>query len=349
VGWADERLLTKTLNITRKNLHIHFKAQNINTMNFSRLIFAAFVAFLMGCQSLTPTAFSSLADAQVEVIDDRKLHHLFGKKINEMVAEDKVDLASGKELLSQLKRRSCQLSLPKANRHDPRHDNIYQKSVDHVVMLGRSYRCPKEKCKRLHWSIASGVLIHPDGIIASNYHVVNAAGKTQAMAAMTRSGEMYGVSEVLAADEKSDVAILKLAGAKDLSYATITKDEPVGNPVTVISHPNRKFFLLTKGYISRYYYREPGVSFMNITADYAKGSSGGPLFNEQGHLIGLVSSTTSLSSRSVQLNHVKPGEAQPEATKKEPLPNKKNVIQQGHQMTLKNCVPSRAILSLIEN
>jgi V8-like Glu-specific endopeptidase len=128
-----------------------------------------------------------------------------------------------------------------------------------------------------------------------------------------------------------------------MSAASIYRDEPVGNPVTVISHPNYKFYLLTQGHVSRYYMNKEKMTFMNITADYAKGSSGGPLFNNRGDLIGLVSSTTSLSANFKTLPQSE--EQRKTNTKK----NKKStMIKQDHQMTLKNCVPSRAILKLIE-
>jgi S1-C subfamily serine protease len=57
---------------------------------------------------------------------------------------------------------------------------------------------------------------------------------------------------------------------------------------------------------------------MSITADYAKGSSGGPVFNDRGEVVGMVSSTSSLYYQTDS----------PEAPKeKGPL-----------QMVIKNCV-----------
>lgn len=292
---------------------------------------------------------SLASESVLDVIDDRELYSLFGKKINEMTRNQRGFYASGEELIAQLSRRSCYLDYPEDDENLSVKDNVYKQSVDKVVMVGRSYRCPKKSCNKIHWGIASGVVVHPDGVVATNYHVVNASGNTVGMAVMTRDKRMYPVREVLAANEETDVALLKLEGAESLPFAYLAADEPVGNPVTVISHPNRKLYMLTKGYVSRYYYRKPGVTFMNITADYAKGSSGGPLFNQRGQLIGLVSSTTSLSSKSVRLNHVDPVRKDDDSQPSEVNKRKKTMIQQGHQMTLKNCVPVSAIRSLIKN
>ena len=296
-----------------------------------------------GCQNIQPNSHVITSKGELGIIDDRALHRLFGKKVKDLV--EKGNYVSGETLISQLKRTSCVLEVPSAIGEKMTPSEIYRESMSKVIMLGRAYRCPK-KCKKIHWSVASGVVIRSDGIVVTNYHVVNSEADTIMMAAMTRDGKMYAVREVLAANKKSDVAILKLEGAEGLKAASIKVDEPVGNPVTVISHPNRRYFLLTHGYVSRYYFNKNRACFMNITANYAKGSSGGPLFNNHGELIGLVSSTTSLSSNHLALNHQDGREKKKIGEKSKG--QEKMVIQQGHQMTLKNCVPSRSIMALIK-
>jgi V8-like Glu-specific endopeptidase len=63
---------------------------------------------------------------------------------------------------------------------------------------------------------------------------------------------------------------------------------------------------------------------MAITADYAKGSSGAPVFNRKGQVVGVVSSTSSI------YYSVENG-------KKENL-----------QMVVKNCIPVESIRELIQ-
>ncbi|MBT3890365.1 MAG: hypothetical protein HOF72_07045, partial [Planctomycetaceae bacterium] len=63
---------------------------------------------------------------------------------------------------------------------------------------------------------------------------------------------------------------------------------------------------------------------MFITADYAKGSSGSPVFNSLGEVIGLVSSTESIYYTQT------------------------NDVQKNLQMVFHNCVQGQAVLSLIK-
>ena len=68
---------------------------------------------------------------------------------------------------------------------------------------------------------------------------------------------------------------------------------------------------------------------MSITADYAKGSSGGPVVDDAGHVVGMVSTTESIYYGSRANDPKDP---------KGPL-----------QMVVKNCVPVEAIRHLAGN
>jgi hypothetical protein len=74
----------------------------------------------------------------------------------------------------------------------------------------------------------------------------------------------------------------------------LREDAPVGSPVTVISHPEYHFYTLTAGIIARYDQHSHGRETrfrMDITADFAKGSSGAPILDEHGNAVGMVVST----------------------------------------------------------
>jgi hypothetical protein len=66
------------------------------------------------------------------------------------------------------------------------------------------------------------------------------------------------------------------------------------------------------------------VDFVSITADYARGSSGGPVLNDRGEVIGIVKSTQPIFYRMIE-------------GKGENL-----------QMVVKLCIPSASILKLIK-
>ena len=72
---------------------------------------------------------------------------------------------------------------------------------------------------------------------------------------------------------------------------------PVGSTVSVISHPDGRFFCYTAGVVSRYmkiHAAGQTADAMAITADYARGSSGAPVLNQQGQVVAVVSSTESI-------------------------------------------------------
>jgi len=119
---------------------------------------------------------------------------------------------------------------------------------------------------------------------------------------------------------------VETSGLTPLPFAT---GSVVGEPVYVLSSPQQRLHAFTNGMISRYFiHREPGqkpVTRVAITAEYATGSSGSPVFNSQGAVIGMISSTSSLSAET------KPGND-----------------HDTHQMVVRNCVPVEAVLKMIE-
>ncbi|WDE98566.1 serine protease [Lentisphaera profundi] len=320
-----------------------------------KFIFTLFIFVLLSaCTSLSENQdshTSTVLNEPVLIIDDIKLRGEFEKKMTTLFKEGTP--STHEKLQQELSRKTCKLELPSAGILNLTPAEIYQHRVKSTVMVGVLYNCKSKTCKKIHSSIASGVIIHEDGIVVTNYHVVDSKQTNlKGMGVMTADGHAFLVDEVLAADKVNDIAILKLKAASDLTAVPISRDEPVGNSVTLITHPMGKFYTLTQGYVSRYHVGKDKRCIMNITADYAKGSSGGPVFNNRGDLIGLVSSTFSIAYTNVPL--VTDGETKSLAMKsgndkKQAMYNGRPVILGlNHQMTVKNTVPSRAILKLIE-
>ncbi len=92
----------------------------------------------------------------------------------------------------------------------------------------------------------------------------------------------------------------------------------------VISHPDGRFFSYSEGVIARYFTdRKNRAPRMQITADYARGSSGSGVFNQAGALTGLVSATTSIYYHQSKEEH------------------------DNLQMVIKSCIPVAAIWELV--
>jgi S1-C subfamily serine protease len=228
-----------------------------------------------------------------------------------------------KKLQQQLSRKSCVLDLPPIPNARLNPASLYQQCKPGVLVAATLYKCPK--CGRFHVNAASGFLVSASGVFATSYHVVDQADQAT-MGAMTPDGKVWVVREVLAANKQDDVALLQLEGS-GFHPLSLSSGDPIGSPVTVISHPDNNFYALTQGVISRNYLQdEKGVQSprLGITADFAKGSSGAPVFNEFGCVIGMVCSTHSIYY------------------------NVENGQEKNLQMVIKSCVPAPSILKLIK-
>ena len=198
--------------------------------------------------------------------------------------------------------------------------------VEAVYMIGGVYKCVK--CDRWHpGGLATAWALSSDGVMVTNYHVFEKA-KGGAMGVCGRDGKTYPVMEILAADQAADMALFRVK-AEGLPALAMGEPAAVGSRVQVISHPNRRFFMQTFGDVARYHLR-PGrrdrgsSTWMSITADYAKGSSGGPVLNPERKVVGMVASTQSIYYES--------DNGQPKGAL---------------QMVVKNCVPVSAIATML--
>lgn len=179
---------------------------------------------------------------------------------------------------------------------------VYARARAGAVIIGA---IPKDGTHHGSQSVlASGFAIHKDGLIVSNAHVIEAFQDMKAVGVMTCDGRVFPVKAVLAADKLNDAAVLKIE-ASDLTPLPLTRSAAVGSTVYCISHPimnctgtEQGFFAFTQGIVSgRYRTKRMGDGHINvlaITADYAQGSSGGPILNEYGAVVGMVCETFSV-------------------------------------------------------
>jgi S1-C subfamily serine protease len=210
-------------------------------------------------------------------------------------------------------------------------EEIYRRGARAAVLIGSAYKC--DKCTKWHNTLASGFAISPDGVIATNHHVA-ASASGEAMGVITADGRFFPVVEVLAADKAHDVALLRIE-AKNLDFLPLRDDAPAGTPIRCYSHPANTFGCISEGIITRYFKMNEaernGAVFMQITADYARGSSGGPIIDAQGNAVGMVASTSPVFT-ATPAPHVSSKDAKPATP--------------SQQMVRHNCATARAILQL---
>ena len=134
-----------------------------------------------------------------------------------------------------------------------------------------------------HHGVGSGVVVAEDHV-ATNCHVVaNAQGVR-----ISKYGESFAPVGIKA-DWKHDLCLLKFQGL-DLPAVKLgsSKQLQYEQPVFTISFPNNaKKPLTTYGEITALYPYDNG-NIIRATADFRMGGSGGPLFTDDGTLVGLV-------------------------------------------------------------
>ena len=255
-------------------------------------------------------------------IDDRAVVASIEQTGGELVTQG--ETTDNATLQEQLASRSVALDPPAEGTLTEEGEDLYGRASQGVVVIAGLYLCGH--CDKHHANCASGFIIREDGLVVTNYHVVKNADNTT-LVARTHDGRVIPVVEVLAANERDDVAILRLALQDDpLVALPIAREAFVGERVHAITHPDGRFYCYTSGELSRFFLeprrRGQGVRRMQITADYAKGSSGGPILNDAGQVVGMVTTTTSV------YYHEQDGR------------------QENLQMVFHNCVPYESILDL---
>jgi serine protease Do len=197
-------------------------------------------------------------------------------------------------LLNGASIRPVDLDLPKPSERSLSGEELYEQVRPSVVVMAALEPDPETDEDEL--TLASGFVIHASGIVATNFHVVDAP-QAPVLVAMTATGEVLPVTKILAVSPAADIAICQLETADNLPALPLATDARPGTRLHALSHPDGGFWSLTDGILSRFFtFREGGqtVRMFTTTADFAVGSSGGPLVDDRGNVVGMVSSTLAI-------------------------------------------------------
>lgn len=143
----------------------------------------------------------------------------------------------------------------------------------------------------------TGFAITKTGLVVTSNHVVN--GKKQ-ISIRGVNGNMDALEgKVILNDENNDIAIIKIIDKsfveiKNIPYNINTQLSKTGDEIFVLGFPLRSTMgdeiKLTTGVISSRTGFKGDLSSYQISAPVQPGSSGGPVFNRNGEVIGLISS-----------------------------------------------------------
>lgn len=180
---------------------------------------------------------------------------------------------------------------------------------DQVFVIWKFFRKTEKNIEGISIS-ATAFPINETGTMVTNQHVFEVLfKKTPGFYEMDSTlflsdvnGNVFSIDKVLSYDENADLALFTIKNIHGVKIHPITlgDEAPVGTPVYLLSHPEGFPYYFSAGQVARNVkYEEFGANTerMDITADYAIGSSGGPIVNEFGGLVGVVSSTHSIYGR----------------------------------------------------
>jgi serine protease Do len=158
-------------------------------------------------------------------------------------------------------------------------------------------------------SLGSGFVIDPSGIIVTNNHVIEDADEITA----NFSDGSKLTAEVIGHDDKTDIAVLRVKPTKPLTAVKFGDSTTlrVGDWVMAIGNPFGLGGTVTVGIVSarnRDINAGPYDDFIQTDAAINRGNSGGPLFNENGEVIGINTAIISPTGGSIGLGFSIPSE-----------------------------------------
>ena len=133
-------------------------------------------------------------------------------------------------------------------------------------------------------ALGSGFFISDDQIV-SNWHVVE--GATTAYALSVDEKTRYKIEGIIAMNPKQDLVILKVSGEGSPLPLGDSNIAQIGESIYVTGNPKGWTGTFSIGVISSFQMRYAGKR-IQITAPVSPGSSGGPVLNDKGEVIGIV-------------------------------------------------------------
>jgi len=209
-----------------------------------------------------------------------------------------------------------------AARADSAADRLRAAEADRIALIRRVsptvisvFRVDKSG-NELAQGSGSGVIISADGYALTNFHVT---GPAEELRVGLPGGRIYK-AERRGIDPTGDIAVLKIESDQELPFATLgdSRTLRVGQWVVAVGNP---FLLATDfrptvsfGVISGLHRFLPGAGVQLIYADAIQidaalnpGNSGGPLFNDQGQLIGINGRITIRQVEGMRMNKINMG------------------------------------------
>lgn len=234
--------------------------------------------------------------AEPKYVNDEDVYDKFFEKLTAL-AKDKKPLPH-KQLVAKLNPRAAGVAPAKPGAKALSPEEVYAGAVGGVWVVGSVF--PDKDGDWRTGTYATAWVAAADGVLVTNWHVFEDLQEGEVFGAADRDGTVYPVTDFLGGDKTADVAVFRVP-AKNLTPLPVEPAHAaVGSWVGVVSHPADLFYMFTQGAVTRYSTNkneaEQVEKWMGVTAEFASGSSGAPVLNRYGAVVGMATLTISLDA-----------------------------------------------------
>jgi len=156
-------------------------------------------------------------------------------------------------------------------------EKIYERVVPTIMTL-------EVQNENGDYSIGTAFLVKNEGVAITCFHVIADAKYVKAKFS---NEEEFLVSGIIDKDVKRDIAVIRVKCIKDNFLKLILEEPKVGADAFVIGAPRGFDFSISNGLISQIQVID-GMNQYQFTCPVSPGSSGSPLLNNKGNVVGLV-------------------------------------------------------------
>jgi serine protease Do len=246
-----------------------------------------------------PESTSAPTKTKPWFVDDEQLFNDFTRKLTAFAKEGKC-LANDQLIAKLGSGTKPKISFTKPSDKVLSPDEVYKAALPSVFIIGSVHKC-KEKGKEAELCegmYATAWVAAEDGILVTNWHVFEDLCEGEVFGAVDYKGNVYPVIDFLGGDKAAEVAIVRI-DAKGLKPLPVDENyAEIGSWVSVLCHPGYFSYIFTQGNVTRYSTNrndERGREhWMGITAEYGVGSSGSPVLNKYGAVVGMAAVTITL-------------------------------------------------------
>lgn len=166
------------------------------------------------------------------------------------------------------------------------------------LRIGWFYRCTR--CDKMHLNMAGAYAVAPD-VVATANHVIEppATLKEGSLIVANADNEIFATTAILGTDAKADTALIRVI-AGGLKPLPLRADVDLGEPAYCFSDPLKHRGYFSAGIVNRLYSLDSteGASSqrLNVSTDWAQGSSGSAVLDEYSNVIGHVARIQTFNS-----------------------------------------------------